>query len=91
MSTQPNQESVYGEWTEATLPEGTTAVLVQNQSTVGLELCIFTGTEPPSDFTGILLYDWISFPIKDGDKLFHTPVQKPHPAFNQASIRVDAV
>lgn len=89
MTTLVKQESAWGTWTDAGVPDGAT-VLVQNQSSVGIDVYIYTGTEPPEDFEGILVRDWISFPMKAGEKLFHTPSQKPHEAFNQASIRVDA-
>ncbi len=90
MTTLANQPSVYGVWTDAKVPDGAT-VLVQNQSSSGINLWIYTGTEAPTEETGILLRDWISFPMKAGEKLFHRPTQKPHEAFNQASVRVDAL
>ncbi|CAI2318422.1 hypothetical protein [Vibrio parahaemolyticus] len=89
MTTLANQASVFGEWTDAGVPDGS-AVLVQNQSSDGIGIYIYTGTDAPAELEGILVRDWISFTMKAGEKLFHTPAQKPHEAFNQTSIRVDA-
>ncbi|MFV0448061.1 MAG: hypothetical protein ACK5MF_06320 [Vibrio sp.] len=88
MTTLAKQVSVFGEWTDADVPDGSN-VLVQNQSTTGLDIYIYTGTEAPTDYEGILVRDWISFQMKVGDKLFHTPAVEPHKAFNQASVRID--
>ncbi|CAH1521262.1 Whole genome shotgun sequence [Vibrio owensii] len=90
MTTLAKQPSLYGEWTDSGVTGGV-SVLVQNQSSIGVDIYIFTGTEPPEDFEGILLRDWISFPVKDGEKLFHTAAQEIHETFNHAAIRVDMV
>ncbi|MHA2782602.1 hypothetical protein [Vibrio harveyi] len=63
---------------------------MQNQSSAGMGIYIYTGSSAPSELEGILVKDWISFTMKAGDKLFHTPTHEPHENFNQASIRVDA-
>ncbi|WP_165312978.1 hypothetical protein [Vibrio ziniensis] len=89
MTTLAKQESVYGVWTDAGVPDGA-SVLVQNQSSLGMGIYIYTGAEAPENFDGILVNDWIAFTMKSGEKLFHTPAYKPHEAFNQASVRIDA-
>ncbi|EOD9553481.1 hypothetical protein ACJ7RV_002605 [Vibrio parahaemolyticus] len=90
MTTLAKQESIYQVWTDAGVPDGA-SVLVQNQSTAGMHIHIYTGTAAPTDeFEGIVVTDWITFKMKAGDKLFHTPSHEPHGQLTKAMIRVDA-